>query len=129
MKVLIADDDRAFAHILVARLLKEGFQTFVAIDAIQTMNAARDVSPQIILLDLKMPGGSGIDLLKRFKNSGKTAHIPVIVISACTDPALLQQATQFGAEALFPKPLDLDALCEALRRIVGLPHPGPAKVV
>jgi DNA-binding response OmpR family regulator len=113
MKVLIAEDDRMQALLVGARMSSRGWTVVHAADAMQATMAAQRESPDVILLDLQMPGGTGIGALRRLKASMKTSGIPVLVMSATTDPAQRAETLALGAHAFFEKPLDLDALYSA----------------
>jgi len=81
MKLLIADDDRALSLLLSTRLRAKGWTVDVAHDAMQALMFAMRSSPDAIMLDIAMPGGTGIDALKKLKMSAKTTQIPVVVLS------------------------------------------------
>lgn len=115
MKILIADDDRVVSHLLSARLQAEGWRVTVAQDAMQALMFALRLAPDAIVLDINMPGGTGLDALRKLKASSKTAAIPVIVVSGAVDRALPENVATLGAVAFLPKPIDVDALIQLLR--------------
>lgn len=119
MSILIADDDRVLVTMLSARLRKAGFSVVAAFDSMQTMMAVRREEPQAILLDINMPGGGGLDVLRRIKNSANTNHIPVVIITATRTPENEAATRDLGVETWFDKPIDVDALCEHLSRLTG----------
>jgi CheY-like chemotaxis protein len=80
-KVLIADDSRFQRQMLASFLLPKKFEIIFAVDALQTWMMALRLTPDRILLDINMPGGTGIEVLKRLRVSSKTQQIPVIVVS------------------------------------------------
>ena len=124
--ILVADDDRALAALLGTFLGKQGFEVKVTFDAIQTWMVALRTRPAAILLDIKMPGGTGLDVLKKLKGSTKTNSIPVVAISAVKDPNLPTQAKSLGAEEFMAKPLDLPQVYEVLCRLLGRTPPPSA---
>ena len=124
--ILVADDDRALSALLTAFLGKQGFAVRVTFDAIQTWMVALRTRPAAVLLDIKMPGGTGLDVLKKLKGSTKTNTIPVIAISAVKDPNLPTQAKSLGAEEFMAKPLDLPQVYEVLCRLLGRTPPPSA---
>ena len=65
MKVLFADDDRVLTHLLSSRLRAKGAETIVAHDAMQAFMSAMRSPPDVIVLDVQMPGGTGIEALKK----------------------------------------------------------------
>lgn len=114
MTVLIAEDDRVLAHLLAQRLKALGLQTIVAFDAMQAVMLASRTVPAAILLDINMPGGTGLDVLKRLKALATTSQIPVITFSGTTDPDLPAKARDLGAEEFIQKPLDFEKLFSLL---------------
>jgi DNA-binding response OmpR family regulator len=121
MTVLIADDDRVHVQLVSIRLKKLGFDVAVAFDAMQAFTIAIRTGPAAVLLDVNMPGGTGIEVLKRLKNSSKTNQIPVIVVSGSIDEKTAGAVKDLGAEEYLPKPVDIDHLLQTLYRVLGMP--------
>ena len=121
MKLLIADDDRVLTHLLSARLRAKGWTVTVAADAMQAMMFAMRATPDAILLDINMPGGTGVEALKKLKASMKTSHIPVVVLSGSIDPADEAMVLGLGAMGFVKKPADADVLHERLMQLIGAP--------
>ena len=118
MDVLVADDDSVMALMLSSCLKKAGHNVVVARDAMQTMMAAMRKPPDAILLDVMMPGGNGLQVLRQLKTSVKTALIPIIVITGSVDPATVPTATELGADRCMAKPPDLNRLLSTLQELV-----------
>ena len=121
MKLLIADDDRALSLLLSTRLRTMGWTIQVAHDAMQALMVAMRTSPDAIMLDIAMPGGTGIDALKKLKKSSKTTQIPVVVLSGSIEPKDEPNVIALGAAAFMRKPPDIDALNALLLKLVGAP--------
>ena len=119
MKVLIADDDKILLHLVSTRLRASGWQVDVAVDAMQAVMMAIRGSPDVIVLDINMPGGKGTEALSKIKASTKTALIPVLVLSGSIDPQDEVRMRALGAAAYLAKPVDVDVLHEELLRITG----------
>ena len=81
--------------------------------------AAIQTRPDVIVLDIQMPGGTGIAVLKQLKTSTKTSQIPVVVLSGSIDPQTIPTVKDLGADEFLPKPVDLDKLYDALSRLLG----------
>src|SRR6059036_2651320 len=113
-KILIADDDKVTLETLGAQLRSQGFQVLTAMDAMQAFMIAQRTLPDVVLLDIQMPGGTGVDTLKRLAKSSKTQSIPVIVISVLADPARQREVLALGARAFFGKPVDFEGLRQSL---------------
>lgn len=119
-KILIADDSRFQREVLASFLKPKGFDTVFAVDALQAWMAALRSAPELILLDIQMPGGTGIEVLKRLRMSSKTQHIPVIVVSSEEDPQTEAMARNLGAADFLHKPVTGEQLCAAVDRAL---HP------
>jgi DNA-binding response OmpR family regulator len=120
-KILIADDDRVLVELLSTRLRGKGFEVAVAFDAAQAFMGIMRVLPDAILLDIKMPGGSGLDLLKKLKASTKVGSVPVIVMSALGDPSLPTTVKGLGATEFLPKPVRVEQVYKTLCGVLEIP--------
>ena len=96
-RVLIADDSRFQRNMLASFLMRGKFEVVFAADALQAFAMALRSAPDLILLDINMPGGTGIEVLKRLRVSSRTQQIPVIVVSSEQDPATETMARELGA--------------------------------
>ena len=121
MKVLIADDDKDLCQLLGAALRSQGYQVVFAFDALQTLTAAKNITPDAIVLDINMPGGTGMGALDKLKMNMKTSMIPVLVISASSHEQNSARVKEMGAAEFMQKPLDTEKFCEALYRLTGQP--------
>ena len=116
-KILVADDSRFQVELLSNWLSEKGATVVVAGDALQAWMKALRTEPDAIILDINMPGGTGLEVLKRLRLSAKTQHIPVIVVSSNQESE--QSARSLGAAEFLPKPLDSELLAQALTRLLG----------
>lgn len=116
--ILIADDDRVLAQLLSSRLSKANFTVVVSYDAMHAFMSAMRLAPAVVILDINMPGGTGLEVLKRLKSSTRTSLIPVIVLSGSLDPADVQNVIDLGADEFLGKPPDFDRLQGALTRLL-----------
>jgi DNA-binding response OmpR family regulator len=114
MNILIADDDRIQTLMLSTRLKAKGFDVVVAYDAIQAYATAIRSRPDAIILDIQMPGGTGVAVLKHLKASSKTNQIPVIVLTGTIDPSEEPRLRELGVAQTLYKPVDLEQLYLAL---------------
>ena len=119
--ILIADDDRALVAAVAEFLRKKGFIVVPAFDSMQAMLAARQSPITAIILDINMPGGTGIHVLEKLKAMTKTSQIPVLVQSASLDPDMAEQVKGLGADEFLKKPVDFALLHAALLRVLGRP--------
>ena len=117
MKVLIADDDKVLDAAFAAAFRSHGWKTVVAFDAMQAlMYAKQSPVPDIILLDIVMPGGSGLNTLERLKAASLTEAIPVVVVTGSEDPQLPAKAKELGAVGFVKKPVDAQGMVDAVER-------------
>ena len=115
VRILVAADDQVTSKTICAMLRGIGHQPVPAFDAVQTlMLAMRAPQPEAIMLDLNMPGGTGMGVLDKLQASTKTVGIPVIVLSGSTDPGARESALGAGANAFIGKPATAENLKGAL---------------
>lgn len=115
-KILIIEDDQDMRRALNIRLRASEYDTAFASDAVMALSIAKKEMPDLILLDLGLPGGDGFVVLDRMKNIASLACVPVIVVSAM-DPAKNKRlALDAGAEAFFEKPVDNAALMTCIQQ-------------
>lgn len=116
--ILIADDDPDIVKTLSDLLEYEGFATRSAYEGVRAMEVAHKEKPDLILLDLRMPAGTGQSVLQRLRLRPDTAAIPVIVLTALAEPHLEQETKSLGAKAFFRKPYDSAALVRVIRALL-----------
>lgn len=116
--ILVVEDDADTRLGLLVRLGKEGYATMWAPDSPAALMLAQKEKPDLVLLDLGLPGGDGLLLLERLKRSG-TAPIPVIVLSARDPDINGPKAIKRGAAAYFHKPANVPELLAAIRKTLG----------
>jgi len=116
-KILIADDDASLVEVLTSRLRQHNYEVICAFDAVQVMSMAISNKPDLIILDIKMPAGTGRGALEHLKNSSKTSPIPVIVITAYPNEDLRRFAVEKGAVDFIEKPFQAEALLESMGRV------------
>ena len=121
-KVLIVDDEFAIRDMLRMALEMAGFDCIEAENIRQAFQLVVDERPDIILLDWMLPGGSGIELLRRLKRDDVSSEVPVIMLTAKTTEDNVIQGLDVGADDYLTKPFaprELIARIKALLRRVG----------
>ena len=113
-KILIVDDQFGIRILLNEVLQKEGYQTFQAANGVQALDIVTKHSPDLVLLDMKIPGMDGIEILKRMKVID--ADIRVIIMTAYGELDMIQEAKDLGALTHFAKPFDIDDIRAAVRK-------------
>ncbi len=115
-KILIIEDDQDMRRGLNVRLRASEYETAFASDAVMALSIVKKEAPDLILLDLGLPGGDGFVVLERMRNIGLLASTPVIVVSARDPKTNEKRALDAGAEAFFQKPVDNEKLMKAIQR-------------
>jgi DNA-binding response OmpR family regulator/signal transduction histidine kinase len=113
--ILVVDDDRPTGYVLKGMLVKAGYRVFIAPDSDSALNIAREKKPDLITVDLRMPGVDGLALVEILKHDPDTRKTPVVVISVSDDR---ERAIAVGADVYLPKPIDLSPLEDAISRLL-----------
>jgi CheY-like chemotaxis protein len=122
MKILVIEDDRSIQMVMelvFTRMAK--CQVIVASDGTEGLALIRKEKPDVVLLDLMMPGMDGFEVCQRTKADEATRHIPIIFLTAQPQPASVARAMALGAAGYLVKPFDpvtiIDHVNEALARV------------
>jgi CheY-like chemotaxis protein len=118
--VLIADDDADLRHAVRMLLEAQGLSCAEATDGIETVEFARAITPQCVLLDLAMPGLDGLNVARRLRQDPRTAGLHIHCLTGQADPVMRQQAEEAGCELFLTKPVDPIAVVAAVRGWSGL---------
>ena len=105
-RILVVDDIEANIRVLEAKLSAEYYEVLSANDGPAALAAAASQSPDIILLDVMMPGMDGLQVCRRLKDDEKTAHIPVVLVTALDGRADRIAGLEAGADDFLTKPID-----------------------
>jgi DNA-binding response OmpR family regulator len=116
--ILIIDDDKDLVRMLGMRLQHEGYQIEAAFDAVYGFTQAIDLKPDLVLLDIIMPAGNGVGVLKNLRQSAKTFNIPVIALTGISDKQTKEATEKLGISGYFVKPVDMNELIEKLREVL-----------
>jgi DNA-binding response OmpR family regulator len=113
-KILVIDDDADIRELIKHRLGLSGYEVVFAADAPTALMLARKAEPDLILLDLTLPGGDGFMILERMKHLATLAHVPVIAVSARDREPNEARARDLGAVGYIQKPFETDELLAAV---------------
>lgn len=122
-KVFIADDDPLLLLGLDRALSARGYQVWTAADGPALLSLLEVERPDVLVLDIMMPGMSGLDVLRRVREDDRWSGLPVVIITALADPLVLAAARERGATDLVQKPFRLN---ELVGRIEERLRPQPA---
>jgi DNA-binding response OmpR family regulator len=118
-KILIIEDDNVLSKVLQDELTKAGFAPIYALDAMQGQQAVSAEHPDLVLLDLMLPAGNGVELLRNFNVSVKTQHIPIIVMTSFRDDEVRKEMEAIGIQGFFQKPFKMEELINSIKTILG----------
>ncbi|WP_285891366.1 response regulator [Paenibacillus pasadenensis] len=107
-KVLIVDDQNGIRVLLMEVFTSEGYTTFQASNGKLALEIVRSESPDLVLLDMKIPGMDGLEILKHVKAIDRS--IKVIMMTAYGELDMIKEATDLGAVMHFTKPFDIDEM-------------------
>ncbi len=115
-RVLIIDDDKFIVRIVSDRLVKEGFQVTVAMDSITGLNAVYESTPDIILLDVVLPGGkNGTEICRLLRNDTRAGHVPIIMLTSRRETEDIISGLDAGADDYMTKPFDTKELVARIK--------------
>lgn len=117
-RVLVVDDVLPNVKLLEAKLTNEYFEVVTAMDGPQALEAVSQHDPDIILLDVMMPGMDGFEVCRRLKEDPKHRHIPVVMVTALSEVADRVQGLESGADDFLTKPVNDVALFARVRSLV-----------
>ncbi|MCE5285929.1 MAG: response regulator [Pelosinus sp.] len=110
IKILVIDDQPGIRRLLTEVLQDEGYEVATAENGYDGLQAAKEISPAVILMDMKMPGMDGIETLRELKQIGQQDK--VIMMTAYGELETVNQARELGAYDYITKPFDIIALCQ-----------------
>src|SRR5215469_2673124 len=119
-RVLVVDDILSNVKLLEAKLSAEYFEVITASNGEQALTRVSAELPDIVLLDVMMPGMDGFEVCRRIKANAKTAYIPVVMVTALDQPSDRVTGLDAGADDFLTKPVDDAALFARVRSLVRL---------
>ena len=117
-KILIVDDDITITELMKALATMDGHEPTTVNDSLQAVEVANSVQPDLITLDLMMPGLTGFELCKLLHDDPKFSQTPIIIVSAKDDAESKEQAKQAGAIDYLTKPFGMDDFLKIIKPFV-----------
>ncbi|MBI4871282.1 MAG: response regulator [Candidatus Riflebacteria bacterium] len=114
-RILIADDDADHVTIVKAILEQHGYEALEAGDGNDTLEQVRLHQPDLVLLDIMMPGIDGIEVVRRLKDAAETRDVPIIMFSARSGTREIMESFNYGATNYIIKPIDAERLLEKIQ--------------
>lgn len=118
-KILVIDDDKIVRDILRAQFEGRAYRVIEAEDGAAAADLARSEAPNLIVLDMSLPGMTGFELLPVLKSHPATRDIPVIALTSHDTPAARDEAHDAGCDRYVTKPIDAKRLFEAVDALIG----------
>jgi DNA-binding response OmpR family regulator len=116
-KILIVDDDVTITELMKALVKMDGHEPTTVNDSLKAMEVAESVQPDLITLDLMMPGLTGFELCELLHNDPKFSNIPIVIVSARDDTESKQKAIEAGAMAYITKPFGVDDFIGKIKQL------------
>ncbi len=119
LKILIVDDDLTITELMKALMIMEGYDPSVVNDSTKALDTAASFQPDLITVDLMMPGLSGFDLCEQLRQDPRFAKLPILIVTAKDDPGTRERAMRTGANDYITKPFNIDDLLQRIRTLTG----------
>jgi two-component system phosphate regulon response regulator PhoB len=116
-RVLIIEDERALTEVLVYNLQREGYEAVVAHDGTEGLRKAQMLLPDLVLLDLMLPGVSGIEVCRELRSGERTRDIPIIILSAKAEETDQVVGFSLGADDYVTKPFSVKVLMQRIKAL------------
>ncbi len=116
--VLIVEDNEKNMKLARDILKAKGYETLEAVTGEEGVKLAKEKKPDLVLMDIQLPGINGIEAFKQLRADAKTARIPVIALTASVTPTDRSQITAAGFDAFVSKPINLKEFVATVKRLV-----------
>jgi len=126
-KILVVDDEEDVARALKIRLKANGYHVVLASDSVQAFSMANKEKPNLIILDIMIPGGGGFVVAERLKQSTATHHIPIIFLTGISGGE--ERAYKVGASGYLMKPYHPEKLLETIHNALEINGRQPGQTV
>lgn len=115
MKILVVEDQESIRRMIEALVKARGHEVSTANSGAKALECVQAELPDLVLLDLTMPGAfDGIEVCRRLRQDPDTRHLPILIITAVTEPSVREEAMRAGATAFFEKPFSPIALLKEI---------------
>jgi CheY-like chemotaxis protein len=117
-KILVVDDEPDLLNVILLRLKKTGYEVYSGSDGRDVLDLARQIIPDLIILDVYLPVINGDEVTKILKKDDGLKHIPIILISATTE-TLKERAMESGANGYIVEPFEPEELISMVKKVLG----------
>ena len=119
-RILVVDDLELNVKVLAAKLTAEYFDVVTAMSGAAALEAIERENPDIVLLDVMMPDMDGVEVCRRIRANPKMMHLPIVIVTALSEPADRVRGLDAGADDFLTKPVDDEAMFTRVRTLVRL---------
>lgn len=116
--ILVVEDEGDVAEVLSHSLRREGFRVLTASEAAEGLAVMLSERPDIVLLDVMMPGITGWEMLERMRQDDATRRIPVIVVTVLEEPRFVEKAAEYDAAGYIRKPFRPEEVLRTIRSVL-----------
>lgn len=120
-KILIVDDEPDILKALCFRLEKSGYEVLTAVKGDQALEIIERTLPDLVLLDLRLPGKDGFEVLAEVRSSPRTSEIPVVFLTASASAGISEQEKFAKADGVVLKPFDISEVMEKIESLTEKP--------
>jgi len=117
-KILVVDDEEDILELLKYNLSREGYQVFCTTSGEKTLNLVKTETPDLILLDLMLPGMDGLEVARRLKESPPTKNVPIVMLTAKGEEADIVTGLELGADDYITKPFSPRILLARVKAVL-----------
>ncbi len=117
-RVLVVEDDRDISELIRYNLVREGYEVFVVFDGDQAVENVVKMKPELVILDLMLPGTDGLDICRQIKSADELKDIPVIMLTAKSEEADVVVGLQLGADDYIAKPFSPKVLLARIKAVM-----------
>ncbi len=117
-KIVYAEDDKIIARLTMIKLKTAGFDVHYLDNGNDVLNSIKTIIPNVVLLDIMMPGKDGLTILKEMKQVPEVKDIPVIFLTSLSDKSSVTDGLKFGAADYILKPYTTDNLILRIRKLI-----------
>lgn len=121
-RILVVDDNPANLRLLTCLLSSKGYEVLSAVDAKETLKACQEQRPQLVLLDIQLPGMSGLEVIRLLKSDPATREIIIVAVTAYAMKGDKEKAQQAGCDGYVTKPIDTRALPHLVEDLLATRH-------
>jgi two-component system OmpR family response regulator len=118
--ILVADDDPDIRELVALRLTRAGYRVETAADGLEAFDRAVELRPDLVVLDVSMPGADGFETSRRLRGDPRTAHVPVIFLTARTRDEDVLTGYARGGDGYVTKPFEPQELLDRVDALIGV---------